>query len=142
MHAEAGDGLAVMYAVGICAWAGIAMPQWLAAQFLERADQVLGFEVDSWDKAFGKPWPGVHMRSLQKWQRDHIAVHEEVHKRMDQKPKPKKNNEFFEAVARELGLNATLVKEHLYEAKFPSPMLRALQRRKKLKTSAITSRKK
>lgn len=54
---ENGDGFAVLDAVSRCARQGLALPHWLAVEFLRRYDAVLQCRAGSWDEAFGRPYP-------------------------------------------------------------------------------------
>jgi hypothetical protein len=56
---EMGSGFAVLQAVAECARTGLAMPDWLAVEFLKRYRAVRHYEERSWDapKSFGRPYP-------------------------------------------------------------------------------------
>jgi hypothetical protein len=54
---QAGEEKALMDAVSTCAWGSIPMPDWVADAFWLRHQKVDNYELDSWDKAFGRPLP-------------------------------------------------------------------------------------
>ncbi len=125
---ENGDGLAVLYAVKICAQEEIPMPPWLARRFVDRANMVLQEKAASWDDAFGKPWPGVKLTSLRRWQRDLISVHQRIHELLAGDNPPAIDEALFERVGKPLKLGKTAVSELWYEK--DSPLLRAAAKRR------------
>lgn len=69
---EAGaDSVGVLAAVATCVRHGLVVPAWLGDRFVGAVDRVRHLEVDSWDLAFGRPYPGVHVgqRAQQEWNR-------------------------------------------------------------------------
>lgn len=63
-HVESGNGRAILYAVRICAENELPMPKWLARHFVKRVNVVFDHTSNSWDDAFGIPYPGQHIDSL------------------------------------------------------------------------------
>lgn len=56
---EEGNGMAIMYCICICGTHGLVMPDWLARAFNARYLSVANFAIkrNSWDEAFGTPYP-------------------------------------------------------------------------------------
>lgn len=72
---EGGRGFDVLDAVAGCAWHGLVMPDWLARAYLRRFRQVQRLHVDSWDKAFDRPYPkNAQLGAMQRRQMQGLAV--------------------------------------------------------------------
>jgi hypothetical protein len=71
---DAGDGGAVLAAVGECAREDLVMPGWLAEEYLRRWRLVTHAYVPSWDDAFGLPWPkGIKRSHLARKRHRYVA---------------------------------------------------------------------
>jgi hypothetical protein len=58
---KAGDKMALLGAIRICANHDMVMPAWVATGYIRAYDKVLRARVGSWDEAFGKPFDGKFM---------------------------------------------------------------------------------
>ena len=129
---EAGDGLAIMMGVEQCARYGLAMPDWLASAFIERALLVLKPPYrKSWDDAFGKPWPGMQLKHLREWMGMRLPVHLAVQRLQRENPELA-IDEIFQRVAKDLkGVGgASSVRDLYYESTEPFKKASAKRSRK------------
>lgn len=114
---EGGDGFALLGAVRKCANHYIAMPEWLARAFIARYDRVLNCHVDSWDDAFGRPYPeGAHLNRLRKHRQNRLAVHNAVLNAVSNNPEVAIDEKLFARVGKPLALGKTLTQKLYYEA--------------------------
>lgn len=61
------DGSGLMNCIYLCAWHGVAMPRWLAREFMRRYRDVRQFRAASWDEVLGRPHPkGVQLAAARK----------------------------------------------------------------------------
>lgn len=58
---EAGDGMALLGAIRICANYDLPLPAWAAEAYISAYDTVLNCRSNSWDDVFGKPYHGKHL---------------------------------------------------------------------------------
>ena len=113
----AGDGFALLGAVRICANFDLVMPEWLAREFIQRYDRVLTCEADSWDDAFGRPYPkGTHLNALRKQRRLKHAVWGEVQSILMREPATAIDAHLFERVGARLNIGKTLAASYYYAA--------------------------
>lgn len=109
-----GDKMALFGAIRKCANHGLVMPQWVVDAFIRGHDEVLNCRVDSWDKAFGKPYPGKHLNALRKRRVNRFLVMQEIERTLHEGERrigrrPAIDNELFEVVAQKLNINRDLV---------------------------------
>jgi hypothetical protein len=114
----AGDGLALLGALRICANFDLAMPDWLAQEFIQRYDHVLNCDVKSWDEAFGRPYEkGAHLNALRKRRRLRFAVYNAVVEITKANPEQPIDEGLFGTVGAKLHIGKTMAAELYYEAK-------------------------
>lgn len=71
---EAGDKLALLGAIRVCANHDVVMPEWVATNFIRAYDRVLHTKVGSLDDAFGRPYNGKWMERRRKVRDSNIAA--------------------------------------------------------------------
>lgn len=109
------NGQEILRGIKICATNDIVMPDWLADAFCDRYYEVVGCRVDSWDKAFGKPFPkGKHLNALRKERNLSIKVYNEIRNILLEAPNTPIDKSLFERVGAPYGLGATLAEEYYY----------------------------
>src|SRR5262245_11886754 len=60
---ENGDKTVILKAIQQCLLMRRSLPGWLRVAFLQAYDCATGFEIRSWDEAFGAPHPkGTHLK--------------------------------------------------------------------------------
>ena len=93
-----GDRAALFFAINQCATRELVIPEWAASAFRRGYSDVASFRVDSWDKAFGAPFPKgfkvaqgrrrlglifiVHGRILDIYKREQVAIDDELFQRV------------------------------------------------------------
>lgn len=111
-----GSGIDVLRAVSWCATRGVAMPHWLAVEFMGRYRAVTHHRVSTWDEAFDRPLPkGAHLSARRKAFDNMLEVYWLVEKRRQRGEGIGKS--LFLEVADELRLNATETETFYYRAK-------------------------
>ena len=106
---ESGNGYELILCVGWCALYRIAMPVWLATEFLGRTHAVFDERSASWDDAFGRPYPkGVHLSAMRKARKTRFAVFEAVQAARKRDPRIAIDDRLFEAVGGPLKIGKTL----------------------------------
>jgi hypothetical protein len=59
---ENGDKTVILKAIQQCLLMKRRLPKWLCVGFLQAYDRATGYEIRSWDEAFGAPHPkGTHL---------------------------------------------------------------------------------
>ena len=114
---EGGDGRALLWAVGECLDVGLVAPDWLARAFRERLNQVENAQVDSYDKAFGKPFPGKRVDVIRERREKSLLVYWAVKERLAAGAKVGGGREAvnaFEAVAPDFSMSAGDVRKMYY----------------------------
>jgi GNAT superfamily N-acetyltransferase len=111
-----GSGFDVLRAISVCAMRDVAMPKWLALEFMARYRAVTHCSVASWDEAFGRPYPkGAHLSALRKAFKYPLEVYKLVRLRRARGKGIGKI--LFQEVADELALNATETESFYYRGK-------------------------
>ena len=109
------SGREILRGVKICAANDIVLPDWLADAFCNRYYEVVNCSVDSWDKAFGKPFPkGKHLNAMRKERNLSIRVYNEIRNILLAVPDTPIDKSLFERVGAQFGLGATLAEEYYY----------------------------
>jgi hypothetical protein len=90
------------------------LPEWLRVAFLRAYDSATGYEIKSWDDAFGRPHP-KHTH-LQK-ERRKLQSRSDIIRRVEELASEMPTDErLFEKVGKELGIGgSTTVKDIYYE---------------------------
>lgn len=84
---EEGNGPAVMHAVSYCAMRGLAMPDWLAKEFLRRYRAVTRYQAKGWnaENSFGEVHPpGTHLEAERVRLVFGSCIHDSVERRKEQ----------------------------------------------------------
>jgi hypothetical protein len=105
-----------------CLKLGWAIPKWAADAFIVAAEKVRRAEVDSWDDAFGRPYPGEHVGKVRRYLKStkiYLRVNE-LHG-----PNSPIDNGMFERVGKEFSLAKTQCADLYYAFKKREDVLRA-----------------
>ena len=118
---DAGDNMALLAAIRICANHDMVIPEWASKGFIAAYDKVLNCQTNSWDDAFGEPYPGKQVNRLMQRRNNKPAVFTGVRKLQNEKPGlPLMSNKdvtgIFDIVAKDLGIGPTICRELYYEA--------------------------
>lgn len=109
-----GDKSSIMKAVKLCFKYERLPPQWAREAFLSAIEKIDNFDVNSWDKVFGTPYPkGKHLNSIKKKQRLIHGVWLSV--RMAYKNGASIDEGLFECIGSKFGIGKTLASEYYYE---------------------------
>jgi len=109
-----GDKSALLDAIYYCCLMKRPLPEWLRRAFLTAYNTKTGYEIKSWDDAFGQPHPkGKHVdRERLKFKLRHILV-QRVEELQSEMPIDKK---LFEKIGKELGIGgSTTISDIYYE---------------------------
>lgn len=116
--AEGGDGYAVLSCIRICVDFRLVAPEWLALAFNRHFEKVATCKVRSWDEAFGRPYPGKHLRDLRRRHQLQGLVFNRITNIRDvESPRPAIDESLFERVAAEFKIGKTMCAELYYAAK-------------------------
>jgi len=121
-HHQSGNPLALMDMIFWCATFGWKLPQWAADAFIFAANKVRSAQVDSWDEAFGRPYPDEHVGKVHR----HLRTME-IYLRVTELHGPNTpiDNGMFERVAKEFSLAKTQCAELYYAFKKREDVLQA-----------------
>lgn len=112
----AGDKVALLGAIATCVRTGIVVPCWAAIAYLKAYRKVAWCKVKSWDDAFGAPYrKGTNLDALRRKRDNRWGVWLRVRHELRTTEVPIER--IFDEIAREFGLNTTLVKELYYGTK-------------------------
>jgi hypothetical protein len=112
-----GDGFAMLAAIYKCANRDLVMPEWLAREFIRRYYLVLSCRADSWDDAFGRPYPkNARLHALRKQRELKPAVWLEVQAILHREPETAIDAQLFERVGAKLHLGKTLTEKYYRNA--------------------------
>ena len=126
---EAGDEFALLTAIRKCANFNIVMPEWVASAYIARYDRVHFCQVDSWDKAFGRPYPkGVHVGKLRRRLELRFDVYNRIRKVLTREPDTPIDDGLFEKVGADVGIGKTFCKELYYQAARLAPLSRQISK--------------
>jgi hypothetical protein len=79
VNIEAGDSFALMEAVRLCLLYRLSAPKWLLQAFERGIAPVAARDLNSWDEAFGTPFPsGTHLAAVKKRDRTARALFAEL----------------------------------------------------------------
>jgi hypothetical protein len=106
-----------------CLKLGWPIPQWAADAFIVAVEKVRFAEVDSWDDAFGKPYPGEHIGKVRR-HRKSTAIYLRVTE-LHERGTPIDTENMFAPVGKEFGLAATQCKQLYYAFKKREETLQA-----------------
>ena len=115
---ERGDGFALLGAVRKCANHDLAMPEWLAKQFIRRYDRVLNCRAEIWDEVFGKPYPkGTDINAMRKRRELGFAVWLEVQSILNQEPETTIDAGLFERVGERFKIGKSFADKLYYSGR-------------------------
>jgi hypothetical protein len=114
---EAGDRMALLGAIRICANHDMPLPAWASRAYTLAYDTVLTCRAGSWDTVFGTPYKGKHLRKLRQRRALRFAVLNEINRRLRAPPKPPIDVGLFEVVGEQFGIGTTLCGELYYSAR-------------------------
>jgi hypothetical protein len=113
-----GDGFALLQAIRVCANHDLVIPRWAAMAFLKGFDAVLNCRTDSWDGAFGSPYPkGMHIAKARQRRLLRFQVYNRVKEILASNPKTPVDEALFELVGDEFDIGKTMCNRLYYEAK-------------------------
>jgi hypothetical protein len=114
----AGDRFALMHAIRVCANYDLAMPLWVALAYIEGFDRVLHYRADSWDDAFGRPFPkGGHLARARLRHMRGPQVYVRIMEILKSEKGATIDDGLFERVGKELGVSKTLCSKLYYQQK-------------------------
>ncbi len=112
---DAGDKVALLGAIRICANHDLVMPEWVSRGFIRSYDKVVRCSTASWDDAFGLPFPkGAHLSAIRTQRLYPLLVRLEITRAHDGGRGRAIDESLSEDVGRPLGLGKTLVSEYYY----------------------------
>lgn len=114
----AGDSMALLGAISICARNELPIPAWAATAYLKAYREVLNCRAGSWDEVLGKPHARKHIKGLRQRRELRPKIWLRVRQIRDTEPSQAIDRSMFERVAEELGIGRTLC-EALYYS-FPT----------------------
>jgi hypothetical protein len=110
---EGGEKRALLYAIRCCLHLRRPLPEWLRVAFLDAYDSATGFEIKSWDDAFGRPHPkGMHLEIEKRNLELRPLIIQRVEALRAEKPIDKA---LFEQIGEELNLGGTTVSDIYYD---------------------------
>jgi hypothetical protein len=113
---QAGDKSAVMWALYRCLECEVPIPEWVSEAFVTECAKVAGFQVGTWDEAFGKPHPkGTHLATKRKHASKGWRIYLDVLNATDA-GRPIDEG-LFDEVGRRHGVGKTLAAELYYQEK-------------------------
>lgn len=113
---EAGDNVALLDAVHICAMNGLPMPAWCAQNYLNKYRSVIGYKARTWDEAFGKAHPkNVQLSAKEKKRRLAGPVYLEVRRIRQAEPDTPIDASLFERVGKTFNIGKTLAEQYYYD---------------------------
>ena len=118
---EAGDNMALLAAIRVCATHDLVIPEWASKGFIAAYDKVLNCQTNSWDDAFGEPYPGKQVNRLKQRRNNKPNVFTSVRRLQNENPDlPLMSNRdvtgIFDIVAEDLAIGPTICRELYYEA--------------------------
>ena len=112
---DGGNKWPLLYAIHQCLLLKRPLPEWLRLAFLDDYESATGYEIKSWDDAFGRPHPkGAHIEKRKRHFELRYVITQRVEKlRSEKKPV---DNELFDKIGKELGIGGhTTVSKIYYE---------------------------
>ena len=110
---KAGGKWALLYAVHQCLLLKRPLPEWLRLSFLDAYDSGTGYEIKSWDDAFGRPHPkSTHVNRRKR----HLKVHLEIMHRVEKARSGKipVDRKLFEKIGKDLGIGGSTTVSDIY----------------------------
>jgi hypothetical protein len=111
---EDGDKWALLYAIHQCLLLKRPLPEWLRLAFLRAYDSKTGYEIKSWDDAFGRPHTkGTHVHK----EKRNLQLRYDIIRRVEELASEMPIDEhLFEKVGKDLGIGgSTTVSDIYYE---------------------------
>jgi hypothetical protein len=110
---DGGDKSALLQAIRYCCWLRRPLPEWLRVAFLAAYDSATGYEIKSWDDAFGRPHPkGAHLRT----EKRNLELRPVIIGRVQAlRTEMSVDKELFEKIGKDLGISGTIVSDIYYE---------------------------
>lgn len=108
-----GDGFDMLAAICKCAQRDLVMPEWLAREFIKRYMLVVTCRSDSWDEAFGRPYPkGTQLSAIRTRREKRLSVYFAV----------KQSGlpicaDTFRTVGQRFGISKSLAEQFYYQVK-------------------------
>ena len=113
-----GNRFALLHAINICAKYYLVIPEWARDAFIEGFSAVGSFRTNSWDDAFGRPYPKRMRMSMARRRRDLLPkVYNRVRQILDAAPGTPVSEALFEQVGDEFGIGKTLCSQLYYTMK-------------------------
>jgi hypothetical protein len=120
-----GDRFALMMAIHLCAWYELVIPDWAAKAFMRAFRRVNHCDLDSWDEAFGRPYPkGFHLKNARQNRALRPAIYLRVKGMLTRRVENDKIIEpmplgdgLFEVIGKEFGVGKTRANKLYYEAR-------------------------
>jgi hypothetical protein len=110
---EGGDKWALLYAIHQCLLLKRPLPEWLRLAFLGAYDSATGYEIRSWDDAFGRPHlKGSHLKKEKRNFELRQVIIQRVEALRSEMPVDKG---LFEKIGKDLGISGTTASEIYYE---------------------------
>lgn len=116
---DAGDKVALLETISLCALRDLSIPKWCAIAYLKAYRKVIHYKVGSWDDAFGKPNPkGTHLGAKRQKREYMFAVYDRIKQIREIDPSVPIDGHLFETVGKEFGIGGkTLTEQYYYDAK-------------------------
>jgi hypothetical protein len=112
-----GDGFSLLLAIRICANHDLVIPRWAAMAFIKGVNAVLNCRTDSWDGAFGRPYPtGMHLAKARRRRELRFAIAARISELVAANPKRPIDEGLFETVGDEFDIGKTLCGKLYYQA--------------------------
>jgi hypothetical protein len=110
---EGGDKWALLYAIRQCLLLKRPLPEWLRLAFLSAYDSATGYEIKSWDDAFGRPHPkGSHLKK----EKRNFELRQVIIQRVEAlRSEMSVDKGLFEKIGKELGISGTTVSDIYYD---------------------------
>lgn len=114
---DAGDRMALMAALRICANFDLVMPEWVATNYIRAYDETLNCRSNSWDDVFGRPYPkGKHLAARWKRRNNRFTVLKRFNEMRAEGRAA--DDQLYAEIGTEFGLCKTLVKELINDVKW------------------------
>jgi hypothetical protein len=109
---DGGNKWPLLYAIHQCLLLKRPLPEWLRLAFLDAHDSATGYEIKSWDDAFGRPHPkGAHIKNQKRhFELRHVIV-QRVEELRSEMPVDKK---LFEKIGKDLGIGGSTTVSKIY----------------------------
>lgn len=112
---EAGDRLALLEALHVCAGHELTIPEWAATGYMAAYREVIHHRAKNWDEVFGRPYPGKHLASLRRRRKLSPVVWTRIRELRQGANPPVIDEALFERVGAEFEIGKTVCSELYYE---------------------------